>query len=251
MRFKGLCKRNFKELIRDPLALTLGVLFPILLIVIFGILGKNIPMDMFKINFLVPAMIIFGFSFLMMFSALSISLDKSTSLYSRLKTLPLKTTDFILGYMLPFLTMALIQILMCNVVGFCFGMTLSWGLVWVLPIYLIIAILFISFGLTIGICCSQGQISGIGTVLINVAALTSGTYMDVSMIGGSWEVICQILPFLHAVNNARQLANGIAFSFTSFMILLAYTLISVLIMIVVFYYKINGVSIKKQGPNIK
>ena len=75
--------RNRKEIFRDPCLLSLES--HCLLFYCFCLRRlKNAPLDTFKIQHLAPGLIVFGFAFLTMFSALLIAKDKQTALLTRL-----------------------------------------------------------------------------------------------------------------------------------------------------------------------
>jgi ABC-2 type transport system permease protein len=91
-------KRNFKELIRDPLSLIFEIALPIILLFLFQ--QFNIPSENFLLKNFTPAIIIFGFSFITLFTSTLIAKDRTSSLLIRLGTSPMKPSDYILGYVL-------------------------------------------------------------------------------------------------------------------------------------------------------
>lgn len=70
-------------------------------------------MTLFEPEQLAPGVSVFSLSFLALFSALLLSRDRSSALILRLYASPLTGRDFILGYLLPMLPMALAQTLVC------------------------------------------------------------------------------------------------------------------------------------------
>ena len=104
MRFAELAKRNFKEMLRDPMSAGLDLGIPAGFLVIFWALGQNIGDEgFFTTTMLVPGIAVFGFAFLLMFSSMTLSRDREGALLSRLLTAPLKPRDFILSYSLPYI----------------------------------------------------------------------------------------------------------------------------------------------------
>ncbi len=101
MRMLNFAKRNFKELIRDPLSLVFEIVLPVFLLFIFQ--QFNIPDEIFSIENFTPSIILFGFSFITLFTATLVSKDRTSSLLIRLGTSPMKSSDFILGYILSIL----------------------------------------------------------------------------------------------------------------------------------------------------
>ena len=64
MRMINFARRNFKELIRDPISLIFEIALPIFLLFIFQQI--NIPEEAYKLENFTPSIIIFGFSFLIL-----------------------------------------------------------------------------------------------------------------------------------------------------------------------------------------
>ena len=107
MRVLNFAKRNFKEIVRDPLSLIFAIILPLFLLFIFQQI--NIPSESYNIENFTPGIVIFGFSFITLFTATLVAKDRSTSLLIRLGISPMKSVDYILGYMLSILPMILIQ----------------------------------------------------------------------------------------------------------------------------------------------
>lgn len=212
MRFSSLAQRNLKEIFRDPITLLLGVAMPVLLLFLFSSLqdlGGGI--DLFKPQMLTPGLVIFSFSFVIMFSGTLLGKDTKTAFLTRLLSTPLKPVDYLLAYLLPFLPVALFQIIMCYVVGLVLGMSIvNVGLSFL--IYFFMAITCISIGILLGSLLTLNQISGIGSLLITVVSLFSGAWMDLKMIGGIFKAIGYALPFAHSIDALKALSKGAGFA---------------------------------------
>ena len=109
MRMLAFARRNAKEILRDPLNLFFGLGFPIVLLLLMSAIQANIPVPLFEIERLAPGISVFGLSFMTLFSASLIAKDRGSSLLQRLYTTPMTGMDFILGYTLPILPIALAQ----------------------------------------------------------------------------------------------------------------------------------------------
>jgi ABC-2 type transport system permease protein len=106
-------KRNAKEILRDPLNLGFGLGFPLVLLMLLSALQRNIPVSLFEIDTLTPGITVFGLSFMTLFSATLVAKDRESAFLQRLYTTPLKGFEFIIGYMLPLLPIALAQTVIC------------------------------------------------------------------------------------------------------------------------------------------
>ena len=122
MRVFAFSKRCAKEILRDPLNLIFGIGFPVVLLLLLSAIQANIPVDLFEIKTLAPGISVFGLSFITLFSATLVAKDRESSFLQRLYTTPLKASDFILGYMLPMIPMALAQSAVCYSVAVLFGL---------------------------------------------------------------------------------------------------------------------------------
>ena len=113
MRTAAFAKRTLKEILRDPLTLVFGLGFPVLLILLLSAIQANIPVSLFEIERLAPGMTVFGLAFMTLFSATVIAKDRESALLQRLYATPMTAWNFILGYTLPILPIALLQSLCC------------------------------------------------------------------------------------------------------------------------------------------
>ena len=113
MRMLTFAKRCAKEILRDPLNMGFGLGFPLVLLVLLSAIQSNIPVDLFEIDTLTPGITVFGLSFMTLFSATLVAKDKESAFLQRLYAMPLTGFDFILGYMLPILPIAIGQVIVC------------------------------------------------------------------------------------------------------------------------------------------
>jgi ABC-2 type transport system permease protein len=235
MKFYSLASRNLKEIYRDPVYILLGLVMPVFLLVLFSSIQKNIAIDIFKPQYLTPGIIIFSFSFLIMFSSILLAKDKKSAFLIRLFSTPLKASDYIKAYILPFLPLAFFQILICIGAGTILGASFS-NLMAALLLFLLIALTCISLGVLLGSMLTVNQVSGVGSLLITVISLFCGAWMDLKMIGGIFETIGYALPFAHAVDATKALLSGSKFTDIAidFYVVLAYCIVLFLLAIVAF-----------------
>ena len=106
MRMLTFANRNTKEILRDPLNLGFGLGFPIVLLLLLSAIQANVPVSLFEIQHLTPGITVFGLSFMTLFSATIIAKDRGSALLQRLYTTPLMPMDFIFGYTLPMVPIA-------------------------------------------------------------------------------------------------------------------------------------------------
>lgn len=209
MRMLTLASRNAKEILRDPLNLCFGLGFPLVLIFLLSAIQANVPVPLFEIQHLTPGVTVFGLAFLTLFCATVIAKDRESSLLRRLYTTPLTPVDFIIGYMLPMLPIALSQCAITYLAALILGLTPSVNILLAILFILPVSLLFISLGLLFGSILNVAQTGGIcGALLTNLTAWLSGTWFDLKLVGGVFEKIAYALPFVHAVEMERAVLAG-------------------------------------------
>ncbi|MBE6685502.1 MAG: ABC transporter permease [Ruminococcaceae bacterium] len=209
MRMMTFAKRCTKEILRDPINLGFGLGFPLVLLLLLSALQTNIPVSLFEIDTLTPGITVFGLSFVTLFSATLVAKDRESALLQRLYTTPLTYFDFIMGYMLPLLPIALGQTLICYLVAIPLGLTLSVNIVYAVIGMIPMVVFNISLGLLCGSVLGVKQVGGIcGALLTNLSAWLSGVWFDLSLVGGFFEKIANALPFVHAVEMEKALFSG-------------------------------------------
>ena len=208
---KGLtfAKRCLKEILRDPINLGFGLGFPLVLLVLLSSIQASIPVHLFEIDTLTPGITVFGLSFLTLFSATLIARDRESAFLQRLYTTPLTGLDFILGYMLPLLPLALGQAAICYLFAIPLGLTVSGNILYAILGILPMAMFNIALGLLCGSVLGVKQVGGIcGALLTNLSAWLSGVWFDLELVGGAFEKIANKLPFLHGVELEKALFSG-------------------------------------------
>ena len=209
MRMLIFSKRCSKEILRDPLNLGFGLGFPLVLLFLLSTIQKNIPVSMFEIDTLTPGITVFGMSFITLFSATLVAKDRESALLQRLYTTPLKGMDFILGYMLPLLPIALAQTVICYLAAIPMGLTVSANILLAVVGMIPTAIFNIALGLLCGSILGVKQVGGIcGALLTNLSAWLSGVWFDLKLVGGAFEKIANALPFIHSVEMEKALFRG-------------------------------------------
>ena len=209
MKMLTFARRNAKEILRDPLTLFFGLGFPLVLILLLSAIQANIPVALFEIGRLTPGITVFGLAFMSLFSATLIAKDRSSALMQRLYTTPLTSADFILGYTLPILPIAVAQCVICYAAAILLGLDVTVGILYALLGILPVSVLYIALGLLCGSVLNDKQVGGIcGALLTNLSAWLSGVWFDLDLVGGVFKKIAYALPFVHAVDMERALLSG-------------------------------------------
>lgn len=209
MKSLTFASRNTKEILRDPINLAFGLGFPLILILLLSIIQANIPVPLFEIQHLTPGITIFGLSFMSLFSATIISKDRGSSFLQRLYTTPLTPIDFILGYTLPIIPIALAQSVVCYAAAIVLGLDITINILYAVISIIPVSILYIALGLLCGSVLNDKQVGGVcGALLTNLSAWLSGIWFDLELVGGTFKKIANALPFVHAVDMERAILSG-------------------------------------------
>jgi len=193
-------QRNFKEMRRDVLSWIFCIGLPLMLLALCKFVFSNIPET--PINFMLQnfsgGILIFSFSFIMLFCGVLVSKDKSSSFLKRLYISPMTAKDFIVGYTLSALPIVLAQCVAVYGLALLFGMEFSFNILLGVLLSFPSAFMYIGLGLLLGSCLGDKAVSGISSFFVNVAALLSGMWFDLTMIGKTFSDIMHVLPFANA-----------------------------------------------------
>lgn len=243
--------RNFKELLRDPLSYIFCLGFPLVMLVIMSVINRSIPpeanMTLFRIDNLAGGIAVFGLSFVMLFTTLSVSKDRSGSFLVRLYATPMRSADFIAGYTLPCLLLAVLQgiitfaaSLVVQAVSGGGGLTVGGSLLAVI-VLILGAVFFIAAGLLFGALFSEKAAPGLCSVIISLASLLGGVWFDCEGAGDAIWDVCRALPFYHCVKAARM-ASALDFSGIGvhLLVVAAYAIVFAALSAVVFHSRMKA-----------
>ena len=124
MNALALATRNEKEALRNPLSLTLNLLLPPGLLLVLHSIGGD-DSETLNATFLTPGVALFGFVMLMFTSSMLLARDRETALFARLRTAPLRSSDFVIAYGLPAWLVAVLQAVIVFALGVALGMDIE------------------------------------------------------------------------------------------------------------------------------
>ncbi len=215
-RTKAFIKRNFIEMLRDPIIYIFCLGFPVVMLLLFQIINNytNGSTPMFEAVALVPGIMMFSFTFVMLSMALLISKDKQTSFLRRLYTSPMKTNEFIMGYAVPGFVIGIVQAIVCILCGLIINLILgkeyfsfvSSCLVILSQIPMLLVCIF--FGIMFGALLNDKSAPGLCSVFISAAGVLGGCWMPLDVMGG-FETFCRFLPFYPSVVLGRIISGAV------------------------------------------
>ena len=202
-------QRTAREILREPINLFFGLGFPVVLLLLLSAIQHNVPVPLFEPASLTPGIALFGLSFLSLFSAQLIAKDRESAFLLRLFTTPLTPFNYIFGYLLPLLPMALAQSGLCYLTALFLGLEPSGKVLLAILAALPASLFFLAVGLLCGSLLSVKAAGGLcGALLTNLTAWLSGAWFDVSLVGGPFEAAANALPFLHGTLLGRAILAG-------------------------------------------
>ncbi len=212
-RTLAFAQRNLKELLRDPLSYIFCIGFPLVMMAIMSVVNESIPaeagMVIFRIDYLTGGIGVFGLSFVMLFTCLNISKDRSGAFLTRLYASPMRPADFIAGYIIPVLVLSLLQMVITFMAGFIISLitdvefSIVGGLLAIISL-IPSALYFIGFGLLFGTIFSEKAAPGLCSIIISLASFLGCVWFDAEGLGGVMFDICKVLPFYHSTAAARN-----------------------------------------------
>ncbi len=214
-RMLNFFNRNIKEIARDPLIYLFCIGFPVVMLAVFQIINKytdgNTPM--FNLTSLLPAIITFSYSFVMLTMALIVSKDRQTFFLKRLYASPMKSHEFILGYSLVGLCVGLVQTIICMLIGLIIALiskvdyiSFTEGLLLVVcEIPSLITSIFL--GILFGSTFSDKTAPGVCSIIISLSGVLGGCWMPIESMG-AFETFARCLPFYPSVYIGRVVVGA-------------------------------------------
>ncbi len=239
-----LTKRNLKEILRDPLSLVFTLAMPLFIEILFYLIFHNLT-EQFEMKYLAPGIVVFAQSFLSLFVGLLIALDRSTSFLTRLYVSKAKSYEFIFSYAIAMLPIVLAQSILFFLVGGLFDSSIfGVGMMLAILLSLITSLFFISIGILLGTVCSEKSVGGISSIVIAGQSVLSGMWFPIEGLNEGMIIFMKILPFKNATTLIQNMILGVNNSFNDFLlpllIVLAYTIISFVIAILLFKRKMKS-----------
>lgn len=179
--------RNVKEILRDPLSYIFCLGFPLVMLVVMTLVNESIPaqanMTIFRIDNLAGGIAVFGQTFVMLFTALCVSKDRSGAFLVRMYATPMASMDFVLGYILPMLIISLVQTTITYVAAFVVSLIVGGelsvgGLLLSLLSLIPSAVMFIGFGLLFGTLFHEKAAPGLCSIIISLGSFLGAIWFD-------------------------------------------------------------------------
>lgn len=206
-----------KEIRRDPLSFIFCICFPLVMLIIMSVVDSCIPaeanMTVFHIENLAPGIGYFGLTFVMLFTAIQVSKDRSTAFLLRLYASPMKPVEYMAGYTIPVCVLGMVQMVICFGASFAVGLVRGYtfsvfeillSMLLLLPSLLMYA----GIGILFGSAVNEKAAPGMCSIIISAVGIVGGIWMDVDGIGGVIKDVALKMPFYHGVKLGRMPFGG-------------------------------------------
>lgn len=159
-------------------------------------------------NWIVPSMIVFGLMILLSATTSRIGIDRFSGVLTRINTTPVRPWELVISYSLPFILVGIASIFIYLAVGILLGLEILGSLPLTFLLYLMIAILFISWGMIVASLVKtieQGQ--ALPWLLIIPLCAISGLWFPIEGMPGYMKTFAGIFPIKYAGEASRDIIN--------------------------------------------
>ncbi|MBA7640142.1 Linearmycin resistance permease protein LnrN [subsurface metagenome] len=164
----------------------------------------HIETEITYIDFIAPGIIIFGLLILIPTSARIMVRDKEKGFLSRLLTTPTRPVDFVSGYSLCLVAIAIAQIIIFILAGWLFGMDIVGSLWLAFLIFFLVSLSSIGIGMVIAsLSTSENQAESLCWLFSMPLAMLSGCWFSVEMLPSYLRAIAYAFPYAHAIEASR------------------------------------------------
>jgi len=164
----------------------------------------HIETDITYADFMGPGIIVFGILILIPTSARIMVSDKEKGFLSRLLTTPTRPLDFILGYSLCLVFIAIAQIIIFMVGAWLLGMAIV-GSIWLaFLIFFLTSLCSIGIGMVVAsLSKSENQAEPLCWLFSMPLAMLSGCWFSIEMLPSYLRSIAYAFPYAHTIESAR------------------------------------------------
>lgn len=209
-------RKNILEMLRDPIIYIFCLGMPVAMLILFQVINSftAVAIETFKPSSLIPGIMMFSYTFVMLTMSLIISKDRQTALLKRLYSSPLKPYNYVLGYAIPGFMVGIIQSIICLLTGFIICSIqkvefIPFSSCLLLIVALVPILIFCVFlGILIGSVLNDKAAPGIVSIFISASGILGGAWMPLDTMGG-FEVFCRWLPFYPSVYLGRIITGAL------------------------------------------
>lgn len=237
-------RRNFTEILRDPLSYIFCLFLPVGMIAVMHYAFYSEAVFWFDLPYLVPGVAVFSLSFTMLNTTLLVSRDRALAFLTRLYVSPMRPVEFIFGYTVPGVVLGICQLITCYASGWIIslikGQTYASLSAVLLSLFSLVPVIFffVGLGILFGSLFSMQSAPGMVSAVITVSGFLSGAWTPIETLSAAFRAVCSSLPFYPAVEMGRTffLNRGVNFEnfWSHFLIVLPYAVAIFTVSVIVF-----------------
>ena len=164
----------------------------------------HIETEITYIDFIAPGIIIFGLLILIPTSARIIVRDKEKGFLSRLLTTPTRPVDFVSGYSLCLVAIAIAQIIIFILAGWLFGMDIVGSLWLAFLVFFLTGLCSIGVGMVVAsLSKSENQAEPLCWLISMPLAMLSGCWFSIEMMPSYLRAVAYAFPYAHTIDASR------------------------------------------------
>jgi len=198
----------------------------------------HIETEITYVDFIGPGIIIFGLLILIPTSARTVVRDKEKGMLSRLLTTPTRPVDFILGYSLYLVVIAIAQIIIFMVAACLLGMDIVGNFWLAFLIFFLAGLCSIGVGMVVAsLSKTEQQAEPLCWLISMPLAMLSGCWFSIEMMPQYLRGLAYAFPYAHAIDASRGiLVRGVGMEAVSndFLFLIGWAVIIFTIGIILF-----------------
>lgn len=201
-RVFALTKRNVKEILRDPTSLVFCALLPVAMLVLMQVLFAKMSEHavMFRIENFAPGITTFGFTFTMLYVALTVSGDRKSAFMARITVSPVRPAEYVISFILASVPVMIVQTILFYCVAFIFGLPFGTGVLLSVLLLIPSTFFYATAGTLIGsIADNPNQAGPISSIIISGAGLLGGVWLPIETMSEGFITVCKCLPFYNCV----------------------------------------------------
>jgi ABC-2 type transport system permease protein len=171
----------------------------------------HVETEITYIDFIAPGIIIFGLLIMIPTAARIMVRDKEKGFLSRLLTTPTRPVDFISGYSLCLVAVAIAQIIVFILVAHLFGMDIVGSLWLAFLIFFLTGLCSIGIGMVVAaLSKSENQAEPLCWLFAMPLAMLSGCWFSIEMMPSYLRSAAYAFPYAHAITASRSvLTRGV------------------------------------------
>ena len=208
-------RKTFLEFIKDPVLTLVSILFPIVYILLLTFINKSWgrECEFLKLRALIPGSMVVSSALVMYFMAALVSKDRKSSLLKRLYVSPMRTPEFLFGYVMLGIVVGLVQLILCDIFGLIVAaayhesyMSAGQGTLLVLSqIPILLALIF--FGILLGSLLNDKAAPGVCAIILILVGLLGGCFFGLEA-ADEFETFARCLPFYPSVYIGRIITHA-------------------------------------------